>query len=114
MRSLIYYPLWFFKTRFLRMKIPLQFIMNITSRCNLKCRHCNILATEYEKPDVRTKIILKEMKRLYKKGTRVVWFSGGEPKLWRGYFKDRQIGVEWLIKRAKKMGYFKTILISNG
>lgn len=113
-QKLAYYVQWFMKCRLLKFRIPLEFVFNITSRCSLNCKHCSVSET-YSPMDLPYSALLNHLEDYYKKGTRVVWFSGGEPLLWCGMDqRGRKVDVEALISAARKMGYFKTILITNG
>lgn len=114
-RHFAHYLLWFAKCQLLGSKVPLELVFNITSRCNLRCKHCAVL-NSYPKPmDVPYGVIVAHLKKYRKKGTRVLWLSGGEPLLWQGIDSEgNKRDLEELINVAREMGYFKTILITNG
>jgi len=108
MKQLLYLPLWFFKTKILRRKIPLQTVLFITDLCNLSCRHCCV----YSKGVPLTKKIeqiKEELEYSYKQGARFVDFEGGEPFLWHDGDKD----VNDLVVLAKKIGFFSTTITTN-
>ena len=108
MKSLFYLPFWFFKTRFLGKKIPLQSVIFISDLCNLKCKHCCVYAQEtvnkksYEQ-------IREELEYCYQLGSRFIDFEGGEPTLW----KDGSYDLNSLIRLAKEIGFFSTTVTTN-
>ena len=106
--SFLYLPLWFFKARVLGRKIPLQTVLFVSDRCNLRCRHCSV----YAKKDVTTKSysqIREELLYSYRLGSRFVDFEGGEPTLWR----DGEHDLNSLIRLAKEIGFFSTTVTTN-
>lgn len=114
LKEFAHYPWWFIKCKFLGKRIPLELICNITSRCNLQCKHC-IVRNTYKPTDVSYRELMEAIDRFYAMGTRVVWFGGGEPTLWRGADDEgNKHGIEDLIEAARQRGYFKVVLITNG
>ena len=108
-KSLLYLPLWFFKAGILRKKIPLQTVIFISDRCNLKCKHCNI----YAKGAVITKNynqIKEELEYSYKLGSRFVDFEGGEPTMW---YDEEGRNLNSLIRLAKEIGFFSATVTTN-
>ena len=108
MKSLLYLPFWFFKTRFLGKKIPLQSVIFISDQCNLQCKHCCV----YAQKNVHKKSyeqIREELEYCYKSGARFVDFEGGEPTLW----KDDSHDLNSLIRLAKEIGFFSTTVTTN-
>lgn len=81
MRKLIYanFLLDIVKGRIFSQKKPLIVGLNVTNRCNLKCRHCygkyfNRTAREFTKEELFN--LIEELNSL---GTRVIYLGGGEP-----------------------------------
>jgi len=108
MKQLIYLPLWFFKTKILQRKIPLQTVIFITDLCNLTCRHCCV----YSKGEPLVKTfdqIKEELAYSYNSGARFVDFEGGEPFLWH----DGDKNINDLIDLAKQIGFFSTTVTTN-
>ena len=108
-KSLLYLPLWFFKAKFLGKRSPLQTVVFISDRCNLKCKHCNI----YAKGAFITKSyeqIKEELEYSYKLGSRFVDFEGGEPTLW---IDEEGRNLNSLIRLAKEMGFFSATVTTN-
>ena len=44
LRSFLYLPVWFVKTRMFGKKIPLQTVLFVSDQCNLRCKHCCVYA----------------------------------------------------------------------
>jgi MoaA/NifB/PqqE/SkfB family radical SAM enzyme len=109
MKQFLYLPWWFFKTRILGKKIPLQSVIFISDRCNLRCKHCNIYATK-NTITKKYKQIKKELEYCYAQGSRFVDFEGGEPTLWR----DSEKNLNTLLDLAKEIGFFSTTITTNG
>jgi MoaA/NifB/PqqE/SkfB family radical SAM enzyme len=107
--NLAYYALWYLKCRLLRRRIPLLSGFNITSRCNLRCKHCWVIRRN-EPLDMKHFQVVELMKHFYRMGSRIVFFQGGEPLLWNedGYT------VNDLIQESKNIGFFKSCLVTNG
>jgi len=107
-KSLIYLPFWFIKTRIFGRKIPLQTVIFISDQCNLQCKHCCVFAQKtitkksYEQ-------IKEELKYAYKQGARFVDFEGGEPTMWKEGTHD----LNSLICLAKEIGFFSATITTN-
>ncbi|MDR2620038.1 MAG: radical SAM protein [Propionibacteriaceae bacterium] len=109
--ELPYYAWWFFRCKLLGQRHPLQSVIFITDRCNLKCKHCNVVR---EGPYVSTMTydeVREQLKFSYEAGSRIVDFEGGEPLLWR----DRVRGADLnsLIDLAREIGFFSTTVTTN-
>ena len=108
LRSFLYLPAWFVKTRVFGKKIPLQTVLFISDQCNLRCKHCCVYAQKsitkksYEQ-------IKEELQYAYGLGSRFVDFEGGEPTLWR----DGEHDLNSLIRLAKEIGFFSTTVTTN-
>ncbi len=84
---------------------PLQLFLELTNRCNLRCRHCYVRAGEgkaHPLPALDVQSLLGEFQAL---GGEFVTFSGGEPTLYR----------EWrpVMRYARYLG-LETMLVTNG
>ena len=108
-KQFFYLPLWFFRARFMKKRVPLQVVLFITDHCNLRCKHCaeSGHAGTVMKPfdTVRT-----ELEYAYGRGARFVDFEGGEPMLWR----DGEYTVNDLVSLAKKTGFYSVTVTTNG
>ncbi|NLI73945.1 MAG: radical SAM protein [Euryarchaeota archaeon] len=111
-RQFLHYTGWYISSIFGRKK-PLVNTMVIHYGCNLRCTHCAVAANEgkLEGPSSMTwEMAVKEMRSEYDKGSRIVFFEGGEPTIWR----DRDKVFTDLINEAKRIGYFVTGYTTNG
>ena len=60
---------------------PLRILFEVTTKCNLKCAHCNASAGPSTGHHVPTEEFLSLLERLHNHGTRDVELTGGEPLL---------------------------------
>jgi Predicted Fe-S oxidoreductases len=108
MKSLFYLPWWFFKSRILGSKKPLQTVIFINDNCNLACKHCSVY--RIKDPNIKPyEQIREELEYCYKQGSRFIDFEGGEPTLW----KDGEKDLNSLIRLAKEIGFFSTTITTN-
>lgn len=107
-KELLYLPYWFIGARFLGKKKPLQSVIFISDRCNLRCKHCSVynIANPVSKSFDQ---IREEMIYCYSLGSRFIDFEGGEPFLW----KDGEKDINSLIREAKKIGFFSCTITTN-
>lgn len=87
---------------------PLIFGLAITDRCNLSCRGCHVSNTG--RPDMTWDQVADRLQSAYLRGCRELYFSGGEPMLWR----DGERTVEDAIALAREIGYFHVHVYTNG
>lgn len=89
-KRLLYLGWWFFGARVLGRKRPLQTVLFISNRCNLRCRHCSVYSRAT--PDEMTfEEIRRELEYSYRLGSRFVDLEGGEVMIWRdGRQADRR------------------------
>ena len=109
MSELLYYASWFFKSKVLGQRNPLQSVIFITDRCNLHCKHCNVVKTG---PDCVSKTydeVKTELRYCYDLGSRIIDFEGGEPHLWSDGDKD----INSLIDLAHEMGFYSVTVTTN-
>ena len=105
-----YLPLWYFRSRILGQKWPLQTVLFVTDYCNLKCRHC--MAEGHKGSRMKPyEEIRSELEYSYALGSRFVDFEGGEPTLWRD---EQGRTLNDLYKLAKEIGFFSCTLTTNG
>ena len=92
----------------LRRKHPFVVGLVTNDTCNLACIHCRVANT------VGYRMSYEESRghllRLYDKGARFLYFSGGEPYLWRD--GERRLGD--LVDLARDIGYARVHLYTNG
>lgn len=104
-----YYAKWFFECKFLGHRKPLQSVIFITDKCNLRCKHCSVVKEDSEVHTRTYKEIKETLKKCYEMGSRIVDFEGGEPTLWR----DGKKNINDLIILAKQIGFFSTTVTTN-
>jgi MoaA/NifB/PqqE/SkfB family radical SAM enzyme len=108
MKPFLYLPLWFLKTRVFGKKIPLQSVVFISDKCNLKCRHCSIYAKKEAIVKTRDEI-RADLEYCYRLGSRFVDIEGGEPTLWR----DGEHDLNSLIRLAREIGFYSVTVTTN-
>ncbi|MCL2756477.1 MAG: radical SAM protein [Coriobacteriia bacterium] len=109
MGELLYYATWFFKAKFLGRHKPLQSVVFITDRCNLNCKHCNVVKTGSDCISKSYEQVKADLEYCYGLGSRIVDFEGGEPHLWTDGDKD----INSLIDLARAMGYYSITVTTN-
>ncbi|HHT60539.1 MAG: radical SAM protein [Bacteroidota bacterium] len=108
LKQLFYLPWWFFQARFFGRKRPLQTVLFISDRCNLKCKHCSV----YQQTNPHNMTFDQVREHLvysYQLGSRYVDFEGGEVMLWR----DGTRTINDLIDEAKRIGFFSCTITTN-
>ena len=92
-------------------KDPLVNTMIIHFACNLRCKHCSVMASG-DPPALKMSYdeIVSEMESKYKEGAKIMYFEGGETTMWKD--GDKNLGD--LIKKSKEIGYFNTGYTTNG
>lgn len=92
----------------LRRPAPLIFGIALTDRCNLGCRGCRVSNTG--RPDMAWDHLVAVMQDAWSRGFRDLYFSGGEPMLWR----DGKHTLEDAVVEAKRIGFFHVHVYTNG
>ena len=87
---------------------PLIYGLAVTDRCNLACRGCHVSNTG--QGDIPFQRACGMMSSAYARGCRELYFSGGEPMLWR----DGEHTLDDLVAAAREMGYFHIHVYTNG
>lgn len=101
---------FFFERKILGRKIPLLASFKVTYRCNLACRACPFhLRGAQEGVQMSWLKALDAMETLYRLGTRMVVFEGGEPLLWR----DGPYRLHDLVLYARKR-FLRVAVTTNG
>lgn len=107
-RRLRFYLSYAWRFAVLRRAVPLIYGVAITDRCNFSCEGCRVANTG--RPDMSYDALVANLTSAYDRGFREVYFTGGEPTLWR----DGQRGLLDAIEAAKRIGFFHTHLYTNG
>lgn len=105
--------LWFYARygwRFVVLRIPEPLIYGIalTDRCNLRCRGCVI--PEADRPDMTWDHLVRTLENAWSRGFRDLYFSGGEPMLWR----DGDHNLESAVHEARRVGFYHVHVYTNG
>ena len=103
-----FYALFVCRTVVLRRPQPLIYGIAVTDRCNLCCRGCDVANTG--RPDMTWGQIVDVMRSACSRGFRELYFTGGEPMLWR----DEEHRLEDAIVEAKRIGFFHVHVYTNG
>ena len=83
---------------------PLIASLHLTSRCNLRCKHCPDAVTEFRQPDLNTLRWMEIMKSLKERGVIGLIIWGGEPMM--------RLDIEQIMAYANK--HFITTFHTNG
>ena len=87
---------------------PLICGLAITDRCNLSCRECHVSNTGLG--DLSFDRAVGILADAYERGCRELYFTGGEPMLWR----DGERDLDDVIAEARRLGYFHVHVYTNG
>ncbi|MEI8344439.1 MAG: radical SAM protein [Candidatus Omnitrophota bacterium] len=108
LKKLLFYLSWFYRCRVANEKIPLNSSLIITDECNLHCAHCTVAHLGYPKQSYQA--VVDDIETLYRKGSRMLVITGGEPFLWR----DGSRRLDDVIEFAGRLGFFRTVVCTNG
>jgi MoaA/NifB/PqqE/SkfB family radical SAM enzyme len=92
----------------LRRAEPLIYGIAVTDRCNFHCRGCRVANTG--RPAMTWDELVRAMHDAYGRGFRELYFSGGEPMLWR----DGEHRLEDAVVEARRIGFFHVHVYTNG
>lgn len=92
----------------LRRPEPLIYGVAITDRCNFHCRGCHVANTG--RPDMTYDALIANLSHAYDRGFREVYYTGGEPTLWR----DGERTLIDAIEAARRLGFFHVHVYTNG
>ncbi|OQA31486.1 MAG: molybdenum cofactor biosynthesis protein A [archaeon ADurb.Bin336] len=56
-------------------------LLEVTDKCNFRCKHCRVEGWEQIKKPLTTKEILSLIDQAKERGVKTITFSGGEPLL---------------------------------
>ncbi len=103
-----YLAWWFVRARFFGRRAPLQTVLFITDKCNLRCKHCSVYGSAgYHQRSFED--IVNDMHYAYRQGSRFIDLEGGEPTLWR----EADMTINDIIDRAKQIGFFSVTVTTN-
>ena len=107
-RQLRFYAAFAWRFMVLRRPEPLIYGIALTDRCNLACRGCHVANTG--RRDMTRDQLLAAMHNAWARGFRELYFSGGEPMLWR----DADYTLADAVIEAKRIGFFHVHVYTNG
>jgi MoaA/NifB/PqqE/SkfB family radical SAM enzyme len=107
-RKLRFYVPYTWRSAVMRRPGPLFYGIAVTDRCNLACRGCRVANTG--RPDMTWERLVAVMQNAWLRGFRELYFSGGEPMLWR----DGELEIEDAVVEARRIGFFHVHVYTNG
>lgn len=109
---LLYLFCWQVRSFFGR-KAPLQSVIFILDKCNLRCKHCSVYAIAT--PRIKTlEEIRKELQYCYSLGSRFVDFEGGELYLWKDESNTgKTYDINDVIDLAHETGFYSATITTN-
>ena len=107
-KQYLYLGWWFVRARFFGRKAPLQTVLFITDKCNLKCKHCSVYDVVGSKHRA-FKDIVADLQYSYDLGSRFLDLEGGETTLW----KEGDKNLNDIIAAAKQIGFFSVTITTN-
>jgi MoaA/NifB/PqqE/SkfB family radical SAM enzyme len=107
-RRLLFYTAFVWRSVVLHRPAPLIYGVALTDRCNLACRGCHVSNTG--RPDMTWDQLVATLLDAWRRGFRELYFSGGEPMLWR----DAGHTLQDAIAEAKRIGFFHVHVYTNG
>ena len=101
---------FYFRSKFLKQRMPLFASFKLTYRCNLSCRACPFHQRAKEENSHMTwDMAINVLHELKRKGCRIIVFEGGEPLMWHD--GSRSLGD--LVSYAKKF-FLRVAVTTNG
>ena len=107
-KQYFYLGWWFVRARFFGRRAPLQTVLFITDKCNLRCKHCSVYGSAGYRQR-KFDDILSDMRESYKAGSRFIDLEGGEPTLWH----EGERTINDIIDAAMDMGFFSVTVTTN-
>lgn len=92
----------------LKRQLPYLFGIEITDRCNLDCFYCE--GKNKGRYYFSHKQACQALSDAYNRGHRALYFTGGEPMIWR----DGESDLADLVRFATKLGFNEIIVYTNG
>ena len=108
LKALAFYLPYAWRFVVLRRPEPLIYGIAVTDRCNLHCRGCEVANTG--RPSMTWDRLVEAMRNAWRRGFREMYFSGGEPMLWR----DGEHTLEDAVVEARRIGFFHVHVYTNG
>lgn len=107
-KQMFYLPWWFIRAKFFGRKAPLQTVLFITDKCNLRCKHCSVYQTENNHVMTFAQVC-DQLRYAYRLGSRFVDIEGGETTLWR----DGDKNINDIVRAAHTIGFYSATITTN-
>lgn len=109
----LFYLAWWQLRAWCGRRAPLQSVIFILDKCNLRCKHCSVYAIST--PRIKTLAQIKEeLEYCYAQGSRFVDFEGGELYLWRDNSNpERPYDINDVVDLAHKIGFWNVTITTN-
>ena len=108
MKPIIYGFKYILNHQIFKRNTPLICGLVVTNKCNLRCRHCRVVNRKGD--DLSFEEITTVINSFYKQGGRSLYLEGGEPFMWR----DKKYTLEDIVEYSHRIGFFTTIIYTNG
>lgn len=108
LKEIAYYIKFGIQCFILKQRKPIVAGIPLTDVCNLQCRHCVVANAGLG--HYSTDKLIEWMRLFYSRGARVLYIQGGEPFTWFEGGKR----LNDVIAEARKIGYFKVAIVTNG
>ncbi|OFW66555.1 MAG: hypothetical protein A2Z12_02035 [Actinobacteria bacterium RBG_16_68_21] len=108
LKALGFYVPYVWRFAVLGRREPLIYGVALTDRCNLACRGCEVANTG--RRSMNWEELVVAMQGAHRRGYRELYFSGGEPMLWR----DGGRRLEDAVAAARRIGFFHVHVYTNG
>lgn len=108
MKQIMYGIKYIINHQLFKKNTPLICGLTVTNKCNLQCRHCKIASRGIKNISFEETITV--INSFYKEGGRTLYIQGGEPFIWH----DKKYNLDDIINYSHKIGFFTTIIYTNG
>jgi len=108
MKQIIYGIKYIINHQIFKKNTPLICGLTVTNKCNLQCRHCRIASRGIKNISFEETITV--INSFYNEGGRTLYLQGGEPFIWH----DRKYNLDDIVNYSHKIGFFTTIIYTNG
>lgn len=107
-KQMFYLPWWFIRAKFFGRQAPLQTVLFITDKCNLRCKHCSVYRTGNNHVMTFAQVC-EQLRYAYGLGSRFVDIEGGETTLWRDGGKN----INDIVRAAHAIGFYSATITTN-
>jgi len=108
MKQIMYGIKYIINHQIFKKNTPLICGLTVTNKCNLQCRHCRIASRGIK--NISFEETIYAIDSFYKEGGRTLYIQGGEPFIWH----DEKYDLDDIVEYSHKIGFFTTIIYTNG